>query len=141
MKVDHITYLSNNSNIRDTKDIYLLTVQRLEQFKITGSKIIDFPESKLQVRITHPNDGTAAFDMMKDNQPAIVNFCCFEKGKQEDVFEVIRELTKAPVRTPDTEMFLYSFPINPFGLTREELMLCGEVEFYIWYMLYLAYKK
>lgn len=147
MKVDHITH-GGNSVVRDSHDIELLTLDALKNFQFyKGVKILDFPLTDFQIKITSTDEG-AMFDIRKGNNLAVTNFCCFKHSQKEDMISLIASLTcQMPVlkseinRYPNLDQFIYSIIINPFVLSIDEIQTAGEIEFYIYYSLYLAQNK
>lgn len=145
MKVQHLTTISNNRTIRDTNDI-LPTTQ--EFFKLLGIKegklLKKIPNMPLTCRVT-ASDGIALFDLMLDEQLLFVNVCCFEEEKKEDCMRYVDEMaSKMPFKsetiTPTEPCFIYTIPVMPFA-PPNILQLCGEIELYIYYELYKAWKK
>jgi hypothetical protein len=147
MKVEHITH-KGTSAIRDTKDINLLTLDRLKQFQVYGIvDTIDFPLTDLHVKITSTDSG-AIFDIFKEDRLASTNLCCFEEHHKEKMIKLIESLTrilpfqKTEInRYPSENTFIYSVMVDPLALSPIEWTTAGEIELYIYYSLYLAHKR
>ena len=144
MKIEHIT-LGGNSVIRDSIDLLLETVNLLEDFQLYNeSKILPFPRTSLQVKITATTE-SAMFDIMKGSDVALSNACCFHTDHRDGILDLISTLAKARqidlIVQPKLDQFIYSMIINPLILSDQELMLAGEVELYVYYSLYLAYQR
>lgn len=146
MQVEHIT-LGGNSVIRDTAGILPTTRGKLDAIRLSyESKVISIQALPFKLKITATEEG-AAFDVMKDKNLAVTNFCCFEAGYSDVVLSNIHSLAdmynkigfKMKVIEPVTPQWLYSAVINPFALSPELMMIAGEVELYIFEQLYLAY--
>lgn len=76
MKVDHVSHISNDTQIRDTNDIAIQTRNHFSELKIQeGQGLIDVDRTPFKVKATVPGDGTAAFDIMHEGEPVTVNFC------------------------------------------------------------------
>lgn len=144
MLIEHITH-GGNSLVRDSQSIELLTLDVLKEFQFfKGVKTLDFPLTEFKVKITSADKG-AMFDIMKNGQIAVTNFCCFRSSQKEDMIEMIANLTrqmptlKAEInRYPSYDQFIYSIVINPFALSLSEIQVAGEIELYVYYSLYLA---
>lgn len=151
MKVEHITLLGLSVD-RDTQDIALTTLRALEAFRldVPFSGIIPFPETdlipdhSLQVMVTLTEEG-AMFNIEKSGRTALANVCQFSPDYL--VFDYVKQMARKTMlgpltaRKPYLDLWLYTIPQNPFILTPEETTLAGEVEFYIWYQLYLSWKR
>lgn len=144
MKVEHLTVMGN-SMIRDSHDIDLKTLDVLKKFQFRkGATVLDFPLTELKVKITSTDEG-AMFDIRKGENIAFTNACCFDRENRETILDLVRDLSgRLPfikqeiVREPKMDQFLYSIPVAPFLFSPDEIMMAGEVEFYIYYSLYLA---
>lgn len=148
MKVDHVTHSTGNSCIRNSIDILPTTRKVIKLFEINNEvKTIDIPYSKLKAIITATFDDGAIFDIMKNGQVITTNFCCFCKEQNNSVMTEIGKCAKmgssssVKITKPKTDKFLYSFIINPMAGSIADLMIAGEVEFYIYYSLYLAHEN
>lgn len=144
MKAEHITVLGS-SVVRDSLDINLKTLDVLKEFQFSsGVKELDFPFTDFKVKITATDEG-ALFDIKKGTEIAYTNACCFNAENRETILDLVRTLTlqhplmkQHIIREPKRDQFLYTVPVNPFCLSPDEAMTAGEVEFYIYYSLYLA---
>lgn len=145
MKIEHLT-IGGNSAIRDTADILPTTRRKLDSIRLSyESKFITIPVLPFKIRITATEQG-AAFDIMRGEDIAITNLCCFEQQYSEEVLAGIYQLSdmfnkkgwNVSVITPITPCWIYSTIVNPLILTPEEMQLAGEVELYIFEQLYLA---
>lgn len=146
MKIEHLT-LCGNRVIRDSDDIYLSTRKTLKDFRIAyDSVVLNIPETELKVKITATHQG-ALFDVMKGENLAFLNACCFTKEMRKIILSQVKKIAlKIPflpdiVPDPQLDKFLYTVPIMPFALSTEEMMIAGEVEMYIYHQLYLEWKK
>lgn len=147
MIVEHITAISNNSTLRDTKSILPSTEFFFRAFGIkTGTFVKQIKDTPLTCRITAV-PGAAAFDLIEGETTLFVNFCCFKKEMKEDCLTSIKELcSKIPLGSmisviePKQDLFIYTIPIHPFS-TPNVLEICGEIELYIFYELYKAQKN
>lgn len=146
MQVEHITLLGN-AVIRDTEQISNLTRRKLDIIRLNyESKILTIPALPFKLRIT-ATDAGAAFDIIKGDEIAVTNFCCFELKYSNEVLSNIYSLSemykklgfKADVIEPVTPQWLYSAVINPLILNSDTMKIAGEVELYIFEHLYLAY--
>ena len=144
MKIEHLT-LGGNSTLRDSSTILMETVNLLKDFQIRkGVKTLLFPKTEFHVKVTATEEG-AIFDVMKGNDIGVMNVCCF--GENKDLLvDIVRSMSNNTlgtriIREPDSDLFIYSVLINPFIMSKEDLMIAGEVEFYIYYSLYLARTK
>lgn len=146
MKIPHLTANTGNVTRRNTRDVALYTLRFLEDFEIEfGSYQIRIPNTMLMVNVTHQPEGTI-FDISKNAQPAIMNICKFDRSQKQQfslVTEFCRKIPFLPdlVREPSGNKWLASIIINPFILSQQEMQIAGEVEFYIWYKLYQAFKN
>lgn len=145
MKVEHLT-LGGTSVMRDTLDINLHTMSIFKELRISyDSKLVKIAELPFYIKITATDEG-AAFDIQKDGQIAISNYCCFNAEKSETVIYYVNHLVeRSPlslfkVQMPKNDKWIYSVPIIPFTLSFSEMQIAGEVELYIYYQLYLAWK-
>jgi hypothetical protein len=145
MKIEHIT-LGGNSVIRNTADILPTTRRRFDVIRISyESKVVSIPVLPLKLKITATEEG-AAFDVMKGEDLAITNFCCFEEKYSDIVLNNIYSIAdmynkrgfKMKVIEPVTPQWLYSAVINPFALPPDQMSIAGEVELYIFEQLFLA---
>ncbi len=146
MQVEHIT-LGGNSVIRDTTDILPTTHRKLDAIRLNyESRMITISALPFKLKITAIEEG-AAFDVMKGEDLAVTNFCCFEEKYRDAVLSNIQSLAdmynkigiKMKVIEPVTPQWLYSAVINPFALSPDLMMIAGEVELYIFEQLYFAY--
>ena len=146
MQVEHIT-LGGNSVIRDTTDILPTTHRKLDAIRLNyESRMITISALPFKLKITAIEEG-AAFDVMKGEDLAVTNFCCFEEKYRDAVLSNIESLAdmynkigiKMKVIEPVTPQWLYSAVINPFALSPDLMMIAGEVELYIFEQLYFAY--
>ena len=144
MKAEHITILGN-SVVRDSLDINLKTLDVLKKFQIkSGSKLLDFPFTDFKVKITVTEEG-AMFDIVKGADIAYTIACCFDAQYKETILDLVRVLSKKLpfikqdiIREPKLGQFLYTIPINPLCLSIQGIQTAGEIEFYIYYSLFLA---
>lgn len=148
MKVQHLT-AGGSAVIRDTADIELTTLRRLEAFRlpVPFAGTVEVEEIKgLTFKVTLMEEG-AMFDVQKAGQPAFMNACSFAEGQTEEILGLVRGLARQlpfgpdVIRKPDLPNFLYTVPVAFFLLTPQEMQLAGEIEFYIYYNLYLSWKK
>lgn len=146
MKVEHLTLLGNSS-FRDTNDILPETVNHFKVLQIKDKVIDNIEISGLPFSIkATARDGMALFDIMKKGQPAFLNVCCFEKQDIEPALLYLKSVCQKIPFLPDTyriptlSQFLYTVPIIPTILKPTELVMAGEVEFYIWNALYIGSK-
>ena len=147
MRAEHITVLGT-SVVRDSKDIALTTVNALKEFQVgKGTHFLKFPFTNLDVKITSTQEG-AIFDILKSENILYTTLCCFDNDYTGTIFELTKSLTLSfprlrttVIRKPIEPLFLYSVPVLPLFATQDEAMICGEVEFYIYYSLYLSNKK
>lgn len=149
MKVDHIT-LGGSNTVRDTEDILEVTITLLREagFEVADQVVtLPFPRSKLTVKIT-VDQGIAAFDIMKDGHILYTNIACMDKDYRKEAIRMITYLRdhhpyleESKVVIPVSDYFIYSIPVESYQASAEENMLCGEIELYIFYSLYLAYTK
>ena len=146
MQVEHIT-LGGNSVIRYTTDILPTTHRKLDAIRLNyESRMITISALPFKLKITAIEEG-AAFDVMKGEDLAVTNFCCFEEKYRDAVLSNIQSLAdmynkigiKMKVIEPVTPQWLYSAVINPFALSPDLMMIAGEVELYIFEQLYFAY--
>lgn len=143
MKIEHLTIMGN-SQIRDSHDISLKTLDELKEFQIKeGTITLEFPRTNFKVKLTVANAG-AMFDIMKGEHIAYTNACCFDAENKDEILGLVKSLAASTplkidtIRMPELDQFLYTIPINPFALTPQEAMTAGEIEFYIYYSLYLV---
>ena len=144
MKVDHLTHMGISS-LRDSLLITLKTLDLLKQYQVKeyGAAVLDFPSTNFSIKITTSEEG-AIFDLRKSGVTAFVNFCCFEPYNRDAVLERVKALAKTlpvknwPVQLPRTDRFLYTVPVFPHFLKFYELQTAGEVEFNIYYSIYLG---
>ena len=148
MKVEHIT-LGGNSVIRNTADILQSTKRVLDSIQLSyESRFVIIPKLPFKLKITATDEG-AAFDIMKGDDLAITNFCCFESKFSNSVLANIEKLAEMyskmgwhmKVIEPVTPCWIYSAIINPTILDKESMMIAGEVELYIFEQLYIAYEN
>lgn len=147
MKVEHITLLGS-SLVRDTQDIALYTVNFFKEFQIYGTvKTLDIPKTSLRVKITSSKQGTI-FDMMKGNSLLFTNFCSFGEDQKSEMYNMVIQLSNMLpmfkniiVREPDLPEFIYTVPVPTVLASADEIQLCGEIELYIYYSLYLAQRQ
>jgi len=147
MKVEHITLLGS-SVVRDTQDINLVTVNFFKEFQIFGEvKTMDIPKTPLRVKISSTSQGTI-FDMLKGDNLLFTNICSFNESQEDEMYNNVIKLTNMLpnfksiiIRRPDLDKFIYTVPVPTILATPDEIMLCGEIEFYIYYSLYLAYRQ
>lgn len=147
MKVEHITILGS-SVIRDTQDIALYTVNFFKDFQINGEvKTMDIPKTPLRVKITSTSQGTI-FDMMKGKDLLFTNICSFNEDQSDKMYNMVIQLASmlpnlknTIVRKPNLTEFIYTVPVPTIFASADEIMLCAEIEFYIYYSLYLAHRQ
>lgn len=147
MKIEHLTLLGN-SVIRDSNDILLSTLEILKDFQIDNTvKTLPFPRTNFTIKITTTPVG-AMFDIMKFDQIAFLNVCCFEKKHKHELLNTLKSISKKhpfikadKVQNPQLDQFLYTIIINPLICTIEEIKIAGEIEFYIYYALLLGHNK
>lgn len=147
MKVDHLTYLGT-SYVRDSLIINLHTLNLLKDFQISdyGEKTLKFPGTVFEIKITTTQQG-AVFNLLKAGMTVFTNICCFEPYHREEMLEIAQSFADklpyrgTPVKTPKTREFLYTVPVFPQILTSEEVRTAAEIEFYIYYSLFLGRKK
>jgi uncharacterized protein (UPF0262 family) len=143
MQVEHLTLPSNNSLVRDSRDIAITTLVLLKPFQIAqGTALLDFPHTDFKVKITAADEGVA-FDIMRKGGIATSNYCCFEGRHKRTIMQYVEMISKKYYnnlifREPDQDFFLYSIITNPLVLDAKSLVTMGEIEFYIYYSLYLA---
>ena len=145
MKVEHIT-LGGTSVIRDTNDILPTTRRALDSIRLSyESKVVIIPALPFGLRITATQEG-AAFDIVKGDDIAVTNFCCFDNVQTTALLDNVHTLAsmfqkagwQVRVHEPVTSQWLYSAIINPLALSPTDMSLAGEVELYIFEQLYLA---
>jgi hypothetical protein len=147
MKVEHITLLGS-SLVRDTQDIALFTVNFFKDFQISKTvRILDIPKTPLKVKVTSSQD-MAIFDIMRGDSLLFTNFCCFDESQKDEVFNMVLDLAKmlpmyknTVIRKPNLPQFLFTVPVPTIFASFDEIQLCGEIELYIYYSLYLAYRQ
>lgn len=150
MKVQHAT-LGGNITKRDMKriDKKVIDVFKIFQLEECFQKELYLPHSDLKVRITKDDVG-AMFHMVKCDEIIVTNFCCFDKLQKKQMIALIeyykQELPDFYSRKGDHfnvlgDKFLYSIPILSNSLSIADMLLCGEVEFYIYHALYLAHRE
>lgn len=145
MQVEHLT-LGGNSAIRHTKDIYPETIAFFQPFQIKdGSKYLPLQRTNFHVKITASKEG-AMFDMNKGESLGYTNVCSFEKehsaimlAQLEEIHRTLMPTTKLVI--PKLDQWIYSVPIDLTELTDEDIMLAGEVEFYIYHAIWFARKS
>jgi hypothetical protein len=135
MKVEHIT-LGGNAVIRDTNTISDAVKKALSGISGKSEKIWikDLP---FGIVITVTDEG-AMFNIQKGNDIAILNVCCFDTQYNSTLIGLITKVNRFgfEIIDPVTPNWLYSIMINPFILSHTELSLCGEVELYIYKIIY-----
>lgn len=143
IKTQHITF-KGSSAIRNSDDIYPETIQFFKQFQISkqGAYVVDIPRTPFKAKVTVAREG-AIFDIMKNDDIAYTNFCCFHDQYYHEIMNLIKGMTgqldtRQIIREPSMHLFLYTIPVNPFILSPQEGAIAGEIEFYIYYSLYLA---
>lgn len=148
MEIEHTT-VKGNTTVRNSSEIALQTIKLLKDFKIReGKRVLNFPKTNFQVKITASYHEGALFDIKKADDIIFTNVCCLEPSQKEGLLKYTRELAENHplisqhiIREPKKNLFLYSIPVNPFAANSQELITIGEIEFYIYYMLYLARNK
>jgi hypothetical protein len=137
MKVEHITALSHDSQVRDTADILPDTANYFRPLIKPGMGKVFIPKTSLYVSVTV--DGAAAlFDLSKGDDILFFNVCCFGSEGREQSLNVAREMTaRLPgimpsLKSPTLDHFLISIPINPMAGSPDDLMTCGEISLYIY---------
>jgi hypothetical protein len=146
MKVEHLT-VGGYSIIRDTNVIVNNTVNYFRNMQVYNSSVIvNVPKTDLQVRITSTSVGTI-FDIMKNTNVAFTNVCCFSFENKNLLIDQVKSLVNQlkyqgcdEIRQPKLDLFIYTIPVLPFSLSPTEIMICGEIELYIYYSLFLAMK-
>lgn len=147
MKIDHLTFLGT-SYLRDTLSINLHTITLLKDFQIRsfGEQTLRVPRTVFSVRVKTFEQG-ACFDLLKMGVTTFTNFCCFEPYHREEILERAQEAadrlpyTGTPVKIPKTGEFLYTIPVFPQILNPDEVHTAAEIQFYLYYSLYLGRKK
>lgn len=146
MKVQHLTTLSHNRDIRDTDIILPETREHFKFLEIKEGKILkDIPDTPLKIRATVTGDGVAAFDLIYGDTLLFVNICCFRGENKEPTMKYVDELArKMPVSsdtiTPTEDLFIYTIAVMPLA-PPNVIMLCGEIELYIFNALYMGFIK
>jgi len=149
MKVEHLT-IGGNAIIRDTNDILPTTKAALDSISLSyDSKFLILPSLPFKIKISAAENG-AVFDLMKGDQIATTNLCCFGENDSDYILSLVSmiadEFNKAKtgwkiiVKEPVTPQWLYTILINPFILSHTDIMLAGEVELYIFERLFSVYK-
>jgi len=143
MKVQHLT-LGGNSVTRDTAEIAPVTRQYFRAAKVayTSTKI-ELPAVPATVKITATEQG-AAFDLLYQGAPIVVNFCCFSAHQKEEIISLVWRVSDglpygAP-KTPAADIFLYSVVLLPFA-PPEWMAIAGEIELYLFEELFSAWKE
>lgn len=147
MKIEHIT-IKGNTVIRDSRDIALYTLDFLKEMQVYNQIVtVDIPKTLLKVKITSAPGG-AMFDIMKGPAIAFTNACCFSSDNKDEIIDLTQQLVRQLpflntqiIQQPRLDQFIYSIPVIPFSITPVEAMICGEIELYIYYSLYLAQKN
>jgi hypothetical protein len=152
MLVEHITLnVGGNSVMRDTADILPDTVMLLKHFEVCDKAVeMPFPNSPFTIKITSQGP-VAFFDIKKNGQIAVFNCCCLSDDGRDVAVQQTKVLydklrsANSPLekdfRRPVYEHFIYSFILNPAILWPKEMMIAGEIELYLFYSLYKAYKR
>lgn len=146
MKAEHLTFMGD-SLVRDSQDIALHTLKAFEN--LDSDSLFQVPNTSLQIKTTVAGEG-AMFDIMKGEDTFFVNVCSFGNPEMLNYVKHLAENTVGKlmggnvlVREPKEPYWLYTIPvINPFTilkLSTQEMMICGEIEFYIYYHLYRKY--
>jgi hypothetical protein len=83
------------------------------------------------------------FDMNKGESLAFTNVCLFEKEHSASMLRQIEEIQRtlmpgSKLVKPKLDQWIYSVPIDLTELTNEDIMIAGEVEFYIYHAIWLA---
>lgn len=145
MNVEHLT-LGGASLVRDTKDIHLSTINLLKDFKIReGTVKLPFPNTDFTIKVSAAGEG-AIFDIMLGHRLLCSNVCGFESEFKHIMCGLAAKLAKGTlfsadiIREPELDQFIYTVPVDIFAATPEQLQIAGEIELYIYYLLYLARK-
>jgi hypothetical protein len=143
MKVEHITHGGTNVS-RDTTNILKNTNVAFNKFQVYNEfeKIIPIPTTNLNVKVTNVEEG-AIFDILKnDNKIISANFCSFDGNHKNQMISHIKKvLGNSKINHPKTNQFIYTILIPRSISDIPNMMIAGEVEFYIYYALYIGRKE
>lgn len=141
MKVEHITHGGSSVTI-DTIKINLSTLDKFKAFQMYNeSKVISLDILPFDIKVTSTNEG-AIFDIMKNESIAFSCVCCFDLEQKKGLNSLIKDFvskvsSQKIINKIISDRFIYVIPVIPFVMNIEELKLAGEIEFYIYYSLYL----
>jgi hypothetical protein len=152
IKIDHIIHNTGHTSARLTSSINKNTTKVFKSFQLNNQeKTLKIPKTDLDVLVTAYDDG-AAFTFYKNKSPLSTNMCCFSEKQSHAILKSIEELIESldflprhvmpqNVVIPQSAKYLYTILIPTPDICLSDIAIISEVEFYIYYSLYLAYKK
>jgi hypothetical protein len=92
--------------------------------------------------ITPAFGGTSEFRCLTERQNWSLNLCCFEEHWTKYLIETVYQISGKPIfgnpRVPVLGKWIYTVPINPFGMNKLQMGLAEEIEIYIYNALLLG---
>ena len=154
MKIEHLT-LGGNSVMKDAEDSVhteTLEILRKNGFQINSShesKTLPVSGTRFQIKITMEN-GIIMFNVEIADQIGFLNICSTQEATKVEAMKHVNNMHESlksngfglgKPKQPKHGAFIYTIPVNPFVAqtwTKDELAMVADLEFCIFYALYLS---
>lgn len=144
MNIEHLT-LGGTSVIRDTGKITEVNRTFFNPIRLGyENKNLILSGLPFNIDITATKEG-ATFGLKTHDKPMVINVCCFDKEYSNVMLEMVKYINGKllfnafEIVKPAVSQWLYSALLNPLA-GKEDLMIAGEVELYIYDQLCKAKK-